>query len=137
MTDSQHTPEPWEAVYDDYRGDICFSGEGRWSINPVGCYMAANDDWEEAVRDECTANAHRIVACVNACAGIPTEDLAAGVVERMAEAKAKAKAYYAAHKVERQAYALARSRRPEVIARAKANRAARKQTNIAAAMEQD
>lgn len=55
-----HTPEPWYAIGDTIYKDI---GDKRHSI--ADCHH-----WAE----ETGPNARRIVACVNACAGIPTPD---------------------------------------------------------------
>lgn len=67
---TNHTPEPWTYKEDcDSRGNYVgfgprnnFVGETHISVNNLGTVQAL-------------ANAHRIVACVNACKGIPTEDL--------------------------------------------------------------
>ena len=60
-----HTPEPWEVVT-DCEGQCC------WFVQQIG-----NDDPFHRITkietDEDTAR--RIVACVNACAGITTEAL--------------------------------------------------------------
>lgn len=59
----QHTPEPWE---------VCAFGIGLHANNIPICqfHNKLGDDFPN-----CEANARRIVACVNACAGIPNEDL--------------------------------------------------------------
>ena len=66
MSETKHTPEPWEVV-------------GKFSDR---IYHAASDTvvaqaWYPGGSDSYPAetmhaNARRIVACVNACAGIPT-----------------------------------------------------------------
>lgn len=63
MSENKHTPEPW-AYYDDRKstGRIEIVGLGK-TVSRI--YLS--------VPDEDVANARRIVACVNACAGIDTE----------------------------------------------------------------
>lgn len=62
---SEHTKEPWEAVT-DCPGKCC------WDIQPVG----GNAPWDRINGPEMSeADARRIVACVNACAGVPSEIL--------------------------------------------------------------
>ena len=60
---THHTPEPWRA--NAAQADI----EGPDGEEVAVCYCN-DDDGSDAI-----ANARRIVACVNACAGIPTEEL--------------------------------------------------------------
>lgn len=59
----QHTQEPWYASKED----------GNWRV------MAADENGGYTLADmycdDPEANSRRIVACVNACAGIPTEEL--------------------------------------------------------------
>lgn len=66
---SQHTKEPWRAIKESCQsGDIgTCSGDDSWfSIN--------SPDWSaNGYEMNAEANARRIVACVNACAGIDTE----------------------------------------------------------------
>ncbi len=67
MNENKHTPEPWHTAersgfpfhIDDARGESV-------------AMMLADDDHDE---QRGLDNARRIVACVNACAGIPTEML--------------------------------------------------------------
>lgn len=61
---SEHTKEPWMAWKD---------GSDRILFGPSTNYTAGQCFPQEV--DSCEANARRIVACVNACAGISTEDL--------------------------------------------------------------
>jgi hypothetical protein len=56
----KHTPEPWTA-----KGYTLHAADGR----------RLNNDYTRVSVDEMRANARRIVACVNALAGIPTEAL--------------------------------------------------------------
>ena len=60
---SEHTPEPW---YREFEG-------GNWRV------MAADENGGYTLADMCCddqeANARRIVACVNACAGLSNEFL--------------------------------------------------------------
>ena len=66
MTDSKHTAEPWERMFpndsDGYDSVADSHGNGIFQ--------------GEYYEPTCSpADARRIVACVNACAGIPTEFL--------------------------------------------------------------
>ena len=64
---SKHTKEPWE-----WGGGTAITRLGRYiHVEPL-----------RSLR-EASANARRIVACVNSCAGIPTEALEAGVIGEM------------------------------------------------------
>ena len=60
-TQDRHTPEPWLAQH----SQIC-----KGSLAVSDCFRAEDGSPE--------ANARRIVACVNACQGIPTENLEPG-----------------------------------------------------------
>ena len=72
MSENKHTPEPWSA------GVIKYKGEWHFTAVPVGnegkitalCGLAGANGEDESI-----ANARRIVACVNACAGFSTETL--------------------------------------------------------------
>lgn len=96
MSETKHTTEPWGFYQTEKTGlppDPCpclvidTLGREIPSTNPVVCIISDisslnNRDW---------ANARRIVACVNACAGISTEKLEenaadpiAGIFGRMA-----------------------------------------------------
>ena len=77
----RHTPEPWAlrpaAIFEGtiHSHPIIVRADSGWrvtGIEPAG-YTSANG--ETGLRDIVNANARRIVACVNACAGIPTESL--------------------------------------------------------------
>lgn len=59
----QHTPEPWE---------VSAFGDGLHAHNIPICqfFNKCGDDYPNR-----EANARRIVACVNACVGIPNEQL--------------------------------------------------------------
>jgi hypothetical protein len=65
---AQHTHEPWlvSARQDEPRQRKIGTGEEGW----LGVALVFGDTEEEA-----DANGRRLVACVNACAGIPTEAL--------------------------------------------------------------
>lgn len=75
---TNHLPEPW-----------CYrrSSDGRYyEIGPKN--VRADASREQIVRMvQGIANARRITACVNACAGIPTAALEAGGVAKLDEAK--------------------------------------------------
>ena len=62
----EHTPEPWHI---DKYGSL-YTPSGQLLLGGVMTPMTAG-----ANRDTANANARRIVAAVNACAGLPTESL--------------------------------------------------------------
>lgn len=64
MNNQQHTTEPWIAG-DDEDSDYYL----------VGPHDGDGIVYQPVVKLHSEANARRIVACVNACAGIPTENL--------------------------------------------------------------
>lgn len=66
--DSQHTPEPW-SVNDWTQPDR------EISIGAVGTPLIAKVMMRDVSVNEHKANARRIVACVNACAGLSTDEL--------------------------------------------------------------
>lgn len=73
----EHTKEPWRVELSWITGS-----DGKRITCPTAC-MSRDDDENEA-------NERRIVACVNACAGVATEELeqsgfVAGLVERLEE----------------------------------------------------
>ena len=69
----KHTPEPW-AAYQDASGDVFISSaETSFHIAEVG-----SEDDETVIPD-----ANRIVACVNACAGISNEMLSDDCFNKM------------------------------------------------------
>lgn len=81
---TQHTPEPWRA-YDlesstPHIGTIGPAGRG-WLYETVADFYHDTDDSTSVVgaiyepHPNAAANARRIVACINACAGIPIEEL--------------------------------------------------------------
>lgn len=82
---SEHTPEPWEisthlgVTNPHYVGVIAHLG-----LNTEDNMIAVvTSPGHVVTMAECDANARRIVACVNACAGIPTGDLERpGMLER-------------------------------------------------------
>ena len=71
MTD--HTPEPWSCEQ-PWAGFSALRGPSKELIFGIAC-GGPEEKQPDAV---CDANAARIVACVNACAGIPTEQLEKG-----------------------------------------------------------
>ena len=58
---SKHTQEPWKVQHPH-------AGQRGWEI-------ADSSGLNQISQDVTEANARRIVACVNACAGLPTEQL--------------------------------------------------------------
>lgn len=78
-----HTPEPWrEGIPGTVVADIPIEG-GPGGVNGADAvaYYGGNLIGESMT----VANARRIVACVNACAGVPTDMLKPGLVREMAE----------------------------------------------------
>ena len=76
----KHTTEPWMAWKD---------GSDRDLFGPATNYTAGQCFHTPDI-DACEANARRIVACVNACAGVTTEELeqggfVTGLIERLEE----------------------------------------------------
>ncbi len=82
---SKHTSEPWEA----FEGDIRNNGRGEFieiygkdkefiatTLENEGCLGVTNKQ---------QANARRTVACVNACEGISTKAIEAGVIRALSE----------------------------------------------------
>lgn len=71
MSEQKHTPEPWSiGRYDEISASTSDNFGGRINLVGVSTPITAGPDMDEA-----KANARRIVACVNACAGINTENL--------------------------------------------------------------
>lgn len=73
----QHTPTPWLHNVEGYPEADIKGANGRiiahtWN---VGASRPKSADALKKRAEEDRANARRIVACVNACAGIPTEKL--------------------------------------------------------------
>jgi hypothetical protein len=68
---TKHTPEPWYVQPSDYPGGLL--------IKPIPGQVVAQCDQVP----EMAANAHRIVATINACKGISTEALEQGIVAEL------------------------------------------------------
>ncbi len=71
MSKAQHTPGPWS------RNGNRIHGESGSLVATIAYFREASIE---------IGNARRIVACVNACEGISTEALEAGVVKELREA---------------------------------------------------
>jgi len=69
-----HTPEPWRVV-----GTSIFGKPAHLSLNEAGPLVCRCDVTDSDGQDE--PNARRIVACVNALEGIPTEELEQGLIQ--------------------------------------------------------
>ncbi len=80
---SEHTPEPWRVEHN--------ANGAYWVVAPRsgGCEVrgAADPYYGGILIAESLSrqNAHRIVACVNACAGLPTEKLERNTLHYMEE----------------------------------------------------
>lgn len=77
---TDHTPEPWYLARNGAGSIVCAKAASLLPLSSgVRCLdVVARTDWGRGEEDE--ANAHRIVAAVNACKDIPItelEDLAA------------------------------------------------------------
>jgi hypothetical protein len=71
MTDQEKCGEfgePWVFTYDSTSGYDCMWG--AYKIEPAGIYIDTVKEYEP--REETQRLPRRVVACVNACAGIPT-----------------------------------------------------------------
>ena len=79
MTQGKHTPEPWTVCHGD---EISSSGIDAPDGTAVVWWTSSQHD--EGIPNP--ADAYRIAAAVNACEGISTEALEAGVVKDMLEA---------------------------------------------------
>ena len=66
MSENKHTPEPWQVFEDDPRAIVT-------KENPMLSLLSVGEDGLAIMYEE--ADARRIVACVNACAGISTGHL--------------------------------------------------------------
>jgi hypothetical protein len=68
MSETKHSPEPWR--FENIPGR-----KGAGAVRDVGDFVVAR-----TLPEAMPGDARRIVACVNACAGIPTEALEAGAL---------------------------------------------------------
>jgi hypothetical protein len=66
---SKHTHEPWK--YQEGFANVYSFSNGDWGTTQHIAKM--NNEQIPGGKDEAEANAHRIVACVNACQGLGTE----------------------------------------------------------------
>ncbi len=67
----KHTPEPWNVMF-NYDNNINEEAPGRHTIRSKDGWNIARI-WENIGNSDSSANARRIVSCVNACAGINPE----------------------------------------------------------------
>lgn len=74
----KHTKEPWEA---DGYGAMNRITDGHETIGYTDPIIRARSKQEDVAEGE--SNAKRIVACVNACAGIRTEALESGLIKHL------------------------------------------------------
>lgn len=75
---TKHTPEPWVVDERDELSTNFYSDDATGSIIG-GCQLYG---FAPRSLDERKANASRIVACVNACAGVDTDLLEAGELDK-------------------------------------------------------
>jgi len=85
----KHTNEPWIALPPNAGSHF----DSNWHVTDSNdTFVAHVLGFNHQTDDQCAANARRIAACVNACAGIRTEDLeryynaGGGIDEAMEEA---------------------------------------------------
>ncbi|MFH1572553.1 MAG: hypothetical protein ABIG68_01140 [Acidobacteriota bacterium] len=81
---AKHTPGPWEYFEQDSWGGRAFPRERYGCVRApksAGGFVIVNGCAPGGRNGEARANARRIVACVNACQGIPTEALESGAVK--------------------------------------------------------
>jgi hypothetical protein len=74
MSETKHSPEPWTDLADGIDGPA-----NSHPVVDVDTHSLVARAYGDEV-DEAEANARRIVACVNACAGIPTAALESGAL---------------------------------------------------------
>lgn len=87
MSKEKHTPEPW-SVEDprlEYPQNYKLWIRSESQPNFIGEVDLSDYSNEEIAM----ANANRIVACINACKDIPTENLEAGVIDELRGAAQK------------------------------------------------
>lgn len=70
----QHTPEPWSI---HRQSSTAINGSKGWVVATCGGHSDNRRDADELFA-ELNANARRIVACVNAFAGVPIEAIESG-----------------------------------------------------------
>lgn len=75
----KHTPTPWHVEHIE-EDAITIGGAFGYDGDPKDWRVVADTG---SVTDEDQANAERIVACANACAGIPTEALTPGSIRAL------------------------------------------------------
>lgn len=69
MSENKHTPEPWRTDAECGFPQDIHDSKGN-------LFLRCGSDFDNEIYGE--ANARRITACVNACAGIPISDLESG-----------------------------------------------------------
>jgi hypothetical protein len=72
-----YPPEPWHVKSHPDANITLIGNDKGWVF-----YLTHNDEFLPEIQE---ANARRIVACVNACEGIPTEALEDGAVKQLVE----------------------------------------------------
>ena len=87
QTDANHTPEPWELHGDTIQGAPELNGEQPHAVESTCVAVVLSRErgsYRHYPKERARANANRIVACVNACAGLADP----GVVPEMLAALA-------------------------------------------------
>lgn len=94
MSNTKHTAEPWEVI-EEHEGKAI----GSNALSKTICTAHTSRTWNMN-SEEGKANAKRIVACVNACKGVPNEWLQSNAVQsridEIAELKRQREHYKAA-----------------------------------------
>jgi hypothetical protein len=84
---SEHAKEPWTIERDEVQGEPYRAGERwiteSWEILVIRSGSDGNGTHEIAREVHSEVDARRIVACVNALAGISTEDIESGVMLKL------------------------------------------------------
>jgi len=78
---SEHTKEPWASYVAEFDGVECVAVAKDCKIYGETSAAICVITETSKMNQEDIANARRIVACVNACAGISTEELERGVIK--------------------------------------------------------
>ncbi len=76
-----YTPEPWVAQH--LRGELLITPAGADGGAALAKLLIVVPGPADRWLDTRTANARRIIACVNACADIPAEALDAGIIPEL------------------------------------------------------
>jgi hypothetical protein len=85
VSETRHSPEPWRSVASPWNESLS-GDQDIFDTHGLDAAMTVSTGFDGKGNDLAAANARRIVACVNALAGIPTEALEAGALRALIEA---------------------------------------------------